>query len=40
MTWNGGDSVGAVEWDGDAIGAYVSRRVSLTVLVIPLGRSD
>ena len=38
MTWTGGDSVGAVEWDIGAVGAYVSIRVSLAVLLIPLGR--
>ena len=39
-TWTGGDGVGAVEWSVGAEGADVSRSVSWTVLVRPLGRSN
>ena len=39
-TWTVGDGVGAVEWYRGAVGVYVSRRVYLAVIVIPLGRSN
>ena len=39
-TWTGGDGVGVVEWYRGAVGVFVLRRVSSTVILIPLGRSN
>ena len=39
-TCTSGDGVGSVEWGRGAGGAYALKRVSWTVLVIPLGKSN